>query len=190
MSISNEQHERLTAFRRELHAHPEVSLNEVGTAKRVTKFLQDLKPEELLTGVGVNGIMALFDSGKPGPTRLFRCELDALPITEVNTFAYKSTVDGVSHKCGHDGHMTIICGLAEQLANKRPETGKAWLLFQPAEENGEGAKAMLADPRMRATNPERAYALHNLPGVEAGVVLLREGSFNASVNSIIINFTG
>jgi len=86
--------------------------------------------------------------------------------------------------------MAILCGLAEQLAKERPLTGKSWLLFQPAEENGEGAKAMLADPRMRATKPERAYALHNLPGVEAGAVLLREGSFNASVNSIIITFKG
>ena len=158
MKMTTEQHQRLTAFRRELHAHPEVSLNEVETAKRVTKFLQHLKPDELLTGVGVNGIMALFESGKPGPTRLFRCELDALPIAELNTFEYKSKYAGVAHKCGHDGHMTILCGLAEQLANKRPETGKAWLLFQPAEENGEGAKAMLADHRMRATAPERVYA--------------------------------
>ena len=188
--ITTEQHERLTALRRELHAHPEVSLNEKWTAKRIAEFLQQLKPDELLTEVGVHGVMALFDSGKPGPVRLFRCELDALPITEVNTFAYKSTVEGVSHKCGHDGHMAILCGLAEQLAKERPLTGKSWLLFQPAEENGEGAKAMLADPRMRATKPERVYALHNLPGVEAGAVLLREGSFNASVNSIIITFKG
>lgn len=190
MMITCEQHERLTALRRELHAHPEVSQNEKWTAKRITEFLRGLQPDELLTDVGVHGVMALFDSGKPGPVRLFRCELDALPITEVNTFAYRSTIPGVSHKCGHDGHMSILCGLAERLAKQRPATGKAWLVFQPAEENGEGAKAMLADPRMRATKPERAYALHNLPGVEAGAVLLREGSFNASVNSIIVTFKG
>jgi amidohydrolase len=188
--IGEAQHKRLTAFRKELHKFPEVSLNEAETAKRVAAFLQELKPDELLTQVGEHGVMALFDSGKPGPVRMFRCELDALPITEVNTFEHKSTVPGVSHKCGHDGHMAIVCGLAERLAEERPATGKAWLLFQPAEENGEGAKAMLADARMRATKPERAYALHNLPGVEAGAVLLREGSFNASVNSIIVVFKG
>ncbi|MCB0771662.1 MAG: amidohydrolase [Flavobacteriales bacterium] len=188
--IGQAQHERLTALRKELHRFPELSLNEAGTAKRIATFLQELKPDELLTQVGKHGVMALFDSGKPGPVRLFRCELDALPITEVNTFEHKSNVPGVSHKCGHDGHMAIVCGLAERLAEERPATGKAWLLFQPAEENGEGAKAMLADARMRVTKPDRAYALHNLPGVEAGAVLLREGSFNASVNSIIVVFKG
>lgn len=134
--------------------------------------------------------MALFDSGKPGPVRLFRCELDALPIMEENIFAHRSGNEGVSHKCGHDGHMAIVTGLAERLAQDRPATGKAWLLYQPAEENGEGAKAVMADERMKAIGPDRVYALHNLPGVPRGQVLLREGAFNASVNSIIITFKG
>ncbi|HQW06525.1 MAG TPA: amidohydrolase [Flavobacteriales bacterium] len=188
--ITPEQHERLTALRRELHAHPELSGKESHTAERISALLARLKPDDLLTQVGGTGVMALFDSGKPGPTRLFRCELDALPITEVNTFEYRSSVDGVSHKCGHDGHMTILYGLAEELAAQRPTAGKVWLLFQPAEENGEGAKAVMADERMQAIVPDRVYALHNLPGVPRGQVLLREGSFNASVNSIIVAFNG
>lgn len=190
MSLSVEQLERIVALRKELHAHPEVSLNEARTAERIRAYLARLESDELLTQVGVHGVMALFDSGKPGPVRMFRCELDALPIEEENTFAYRSTSPGVSHKCGHDGHMAILTGLAERLAEERPLNGKTWLLYQPAEENGEGAKAVLADARMRAIKPDRVYALHNLPGVTQGNVLLREGPFNASVNSIIVTFKG
>ncbi len=190
MSLTKEQFERIVQLRRELHAHPEVSLNEKATAARISTYLKGLKPDEILTDVGGHGVMALFDSGTPGPVRLFRCELDALPIEEENTFDHRSTVPGVSHKCGHDGHMAILSGLAECLSVDRPKEGKVWLLYQPAEENGEGAKAVLQDQRMRAIAPERVYALHNLPGVTLGNILLREGPFNASVNSIIITFKG
>ncbi|MEZ4807645.1 MAG: amidohydrolase [Flavobacteriales bacterium] len=190
MSLSNAQFARIVALRKELHAHPEISQHEAATARRITEYLKGLGPDDLLTGVGEHGVLALFDSGKPGPTRMFRCELDALPIQEVNTFTHRSTVEGVSHKCGHDGHMAIMTGLAERLAEQRPASGKAWLLYQPAEENGEGAKAVLADARMRAIAPDHVYALHNIPGAAQGRVLLREGPFNASVNSIIITFIG
>lgn len=190
MNMTEDQLKRLTALRRELHASPELSGKEYRTAERVSAYLAEKRPDALMSGVGTTGVMVLFDSRKPGPVRLFRCELDALPISEINTFEHRSTVEGVSHKCGHDGHMTILCGLADRLAEQRPTTGKAWLLFQPAEENGEGAKAVMADPRMQAIKPDRVFALHNLPGVPKGQVMLREGSFNASVNSIIVVFKG
>jgi len=190
MSLNTEQIERLTALRRELHANPERSGQEVRTAERIRAYIARLEPDELLVHVGGTGVMALFDSGRPGPVRLFRCELDALPITEENTFAHRSMVEGTSHKCGHDGHMAILCGLAECLSEERPANGKAWLLFQPAEENGEGARAVLADERMRAVAPDQVFALHNLPGVPRAKVMLRDGAFTASVNSIIITFLG
>lgn len=180
----------LTALRHELHANPETSGREALTAERIRAFLARLEPDELLTNVGGHGVMALFDSGKPGPVRMIRCELDALPIEEVNSFAHRSTVKGVSHKCGHDGHMAILCGLAKRLAAERPPDGRTWLLFQPSEENGEGAKAVLSDERMRALHIDRVYALHNIPGLARGTVRLKEGAFTASVNSIIIVFTG
>lgn len=190
MNLITDRIERLTALRQELHANPERSGHELRTAERIRGHIARLEPDELLVRVGGTGVMALFDSGEPGPVRLFRCELDALPITEVNTFAHRSTVEGFSHKCGHDGHMAILCGLAECLSEARPSTGKVWLLFQPAEENGEGAKAVLADERMRAIKPDRVFALHNLPGVPRATVMVREGAFTASVNSIIVTFLG
>ncbi|HRF81077.1 MAG TPA: amidohydrolase [Flavobacteriales bacterium] len=188
--MNTEKIDRLTALRRELHANPERSGQELRTAERIRAYIARLEPDELLIHVGGTGVMALFDSGTPGPVRLFRCELDALPIAEENTFPHRSLVEGASHKCGHDGHMAILCGLAECLAEERPASGKVWLLFQPAEENGEGAKAVLADERMRAIKPDRVFALHNLPGVASGTVMVRDGAFTASVNSIIITFLG
>lgn len=190
MSLNTERIERVTALRRELHANPERSGQELRTAERIRAYIARLEPDELRVHVGGTGVLALFDSGTPGPVRLFRCELDALPITEENTFAHRSVVEGTSHKCGHDGHMAILCGLAECLSEERPASGKVWLLFQPAEENGEGAKAVLADERMRAINPDRVFALHNLPGIARGTVMVRDGAFTASVNSISVTFLG
>jgi amidohydrolase len=134
----------LIKFRHELHRHPEVSGQEQQTAERIKNYLLPLQPDELLTDVGGHGIVATFDSGKSGPTLLFRAELDALPIQEINTFEYGSSVAGVSHKCGHDGHTTTLCGLAESLAKNRPQRGKVHLLFQPAEETSIGAAAVLS----------------------------------------------
>jgi len=182
--------EQLIALRRELHAHPETAMEEEWTARRITKYLENLKPDELLTGVGGTGVLARFDGAEDGPVLLFRCELDALAIEEENDFAHRSTIDGRSHKCGHDGHMTILCGLAEKLAAERPAKGTVWLLFQPAEENGEGAKAVLEDERMKALNVERVFALHNLPGFPKGSIQLRDDTFTAAVNSIVITLKG
>lgn len=181
---------KLTDLRQELHAHPETAMEEEWTSKRITKYLKTLKPDELLTGIGGTGVIARFDGKGEGPALLFRCELDALPIEEENDFEHRSTIDGKSHKCGHDGHMAILCGLAERLAAERPAKGRAWLVFQPAEENGLGAEAVLADERVKALRFDRVFALHNLPGVPKGTVMLRDDSFTAAVNSIIITLKG
>lgn len=181
---------KLRDLRHELHAHPEISGNEHRTAERITEYLQSLKPDELLTNIGGTGILARFDGASEGKELLFRAELDALPIQEENEVAHRSNVDGVSHKCGHDGHMAILCGLAERLAEKRPAKGRVWLLFQPAEENGEGAKAILADPRSDVIGEPTVFALHNLPGIPKGTVMMRENTFTAAVVSIIIKLQG
>jgi len=180
----------LKAFRKELHAHPEVSGEERETAQRVIRLLEQYAPDRLLTGIGGHGIIATYDSGREGPQLLFRAELDALPIQEVNTFGHRSQRKGVSHKCGHDGHATILCGLAMELAAQRPEKGSVHLLFQPAEENGEGANAMLADERFSAISPDLVFAFHNLPGYPLGAAVVRDGIFTAAVNSIIIHLHG
>lgn len=180
----------LGAFRRDLHAHPEISGEEKKTAKRVLTVLNELKPDELLTEVSGTGILATFGTDEQGPQVMVRCELDALPIQEVNDFAYTSTSKGVSHKCGHDGHMAILTGLAEKLSAKRPAKGRVHLMYQPAEENGAGAAAVLKDPRMKDKHFDLVLALHNLPGYPLGSVVVRKGAFTASVNSMVIAFQG
>lgn len=181
---------KLATFRRHLHEHPEVSGEEVRTAAFIQEVLQDLGSDCLMTEVGGTGVLAHFDSGQPGPALLFRAELDALPIQEVNEFAHRSAISGVSHKCGHDGHMTILLGLAHWLRDHRPVKGKALLLFQPSEENGAGASAVLEDPRLSDLQLDYVFALHNLPGYPKHEILLKAGPFTAAVNSIIIKLYG
>ncbi|MDN4166088.1 amidohydrolase [Cytophagales bacterium LB-30] len=179
----------LAAFRKELHQHPEVSGQERETAQRIIHFLEKLNPQELITSLGGTGVLATFGGKEAEPEILLRCELDALPIQEINTFAHASQSRGVSHKCGHDGHMAVLCGVAEWLSQQKNLHGKVHLLFQPAEENGEGAKAVLADSRFQLS-PDWVFAFHNLPGYPLGQVVYREGTFTAAVNSLIFRFTG
>jgi amidohydrolase len=182
--------EKLRTLRHELHAHPELSGQERQTAKRITAYLQTLKPDELLTDLGGHGIVATFDSGGSGPALLLRSELDALPIEETNTFAHRSSISGISHKCGHDGHSTILCGVAELLARQRPGKGKVHLLFQPAEETGSGAEAVLNDPRFSSITPDMAIALHNFPGYPLHSVIIKKGIFTAAVSSLALRLQG
>jgi len=183
--MSNE----LIQLRHWLHAYPELSGVESKTAEHIVQFIEKLEPDKIVTNLGGNGVLVLFDSGKPGKTILFRSELDALPIQEVNKFAYRSVTDGISHKCGHDGHTTILCVLAEKLSAEKPLTGKVYLLFQPAEETGEGAKLVVEDSQFDI-KPDYIFAFHNLPGYTKGTIVVKEDLFSASVNSIIIKLKG
>lgn len=180
----------LLKIRRYLHAHPEVSGEEYQTAATVVELVSKYNPTKIIKNVGGTGVIAVFDSGKKGDTILFRSELDALPIQEINDFEYRSTVDGVAHKCGHDGHSTILIGLAKQLFEHPLENGKVVLLFQPAEEDGSGAKAVLEDPKFAEIQPDYVFAFHNLPGYPLNEVVIKEDSFTAAVKSIIIKFHG
>lgn len=180
----------LVKLRKVLHKHPELSGHETETAKRIAGFLGSYKPTQLIEGIGGTGVAAVFAYFDHGPTVLVRCELDALPIQEINTFEYKSETDGVSHKCGHDGHMAIVAGVAAHLSKNRPKVGKVVLLFQPAEENGEGAKAVLEDPQFEEIKPDYVVALHNLPSYAKHHIVCRPNSFTASVQSIIIKLHG
>jgi amidohydrolase len=180
----------LLKIRRYLHAHPELSEGEYQTAETIVGFISKYNPTRIIENVGGTGVVVIFDSGKKGKTILFRSELDALPIQEINDFAYRSTVDGVAHKCGHDGHSTILIGLAKQLSEQSLENGKVVLLFQPAEENGSGAKAVLEDSRFAEIQPDYVFAFHNLPGFPLNQVVIKDGSFTAAVKSIIIKFYG
>ena len=121
---------------------------------------------------------------------LFRAELDALPIEELGQPAYRSTIQGTGHMCGHDGHMTILMALARLVSRNRPATGRVILLFQPAEENGEGAARVIADPRYLAIKPDWAFALHNMPGLPFGHATLRPGTMMCASQGLRIDLTG
>ena len=177
--------------RKELHRMAELSEHEYKTAKRIAKELRPFHPDNLIENLGGTGIAAVFEGKEPGKTLLFRAELDALPIQEINEFEHRSDTDGVSHKCGHDGHMTTLLALAEKLRNEQlPQKGRVVLLFQPAEENGEGAKAILADPKFKDIEPDEVFSWHNLPGYEMNSVILKKDNFNAAVKSIIVKLHG
>ena len=180
----------LILLRKELHQHPEVSGEEIKTAKRVLSFLENYPPDEVITEIGKTGVAAIYKGKKTGKTILFRCELDALPIEEINIFEHRSLSKGVSHKCGHDGHIAILCGLAIELHQKRPVSGNVILLFQPAEEDGTGAQKVFLDPKFAVLQPDYVFALHNLPGYEMHQIVVKNNTFTCAVNSIIIKLKG
>ncbi|RNL90735.1 amidohydrolase [Sinomicrobium pectinilyticum] len=182
--------ERLTRLRKYLHRHPEVSGKEHETAKTILSFLRKHTPDQVVTHLGGTGIAAIYKGTERGKTVLIRCELDALPIPEVNTFLHRSGTPGISHKCGHDGHMAIVAGLAVLLHRYRPEKGRVILLFQPSEEDGNGAKCVLADNRFGDMDPDYVFALHNLPSFPEGQIVIKEGTFTPAVHSIIIMLKG
>ncbi|MBD2754959.1 amidohydrolase [Spirosoma validum] len=176
-------------FRHALHQFPEISGQEVETQKRIKAFVKQFNPDAIQE-VGGTGLLLQYGLGEGGPVTLIRADTDALPIQEVNAFAHKSRIEGVSHKCGHDGHTAILARLASLLAVKPFRNGRVYLVFQPAEETGQGAEAVLNDPFFTSIQPDRVFALHNLPGYEQGVVVCRPGPFTASVLSMIVTFTG
>ena len=181
---------KLHNFRKHLHQNPELSNLEHQTAQKVVDYLTPLLPDQILTEIGGTGVAVIFNGEQPGDHVLFRCELDALPIHEKNNFAHRSNVDGVSHKCGHDGHMAILCGLAEKFSHNRAFSGKRILLFQPAEETGEGAIAVTKDKQFKTLEVDYCYALHNLPGIPLGQVQIRAGTFNCASQGLSIKLTG
>ncbi|TQD34079.1 amidohydrolase [Rhodobacter capsulatus] len=188
--LSNSDVIALTAFRQALHRAPEVSGAEAGTARAVVAELMKSRPDRLLTGLGGHGVAAIWEGAEPGPTVLIRCELDALPILETGTVAHRSDVPGKAHLCGHDGHMAIVAGVARGLARQKPRRGRAVLLFQPAEEDGSGAAAVIADPAFAQIRPDLALSLHNYPGLALGHGVVRPGPANCASRGIRIRLTG
>lgn len=188
--LSNSDVIALTAFRQALHRAPELSGAEAGTARAVVAELTQSRPDRLLTGLGGHGVAAIWEGAEPGPTVLIRCELDALPILETGTVAHRSQVPGKAHLCGHDGHMAIVAGVARGLARQKPRRGRAVLLFQPAEEDGSGAAAVIADPAFAQIRPDLALSLHNYPGLALGHGVVRPGPANCASRGIRIRLTG
>lgn len=181
----------ITALRHRLHQSPELSGEEWQTANIMADFLGGCKNVHLVTEVGGHGLAAVFgQENHDGPTVMFRAELDALPIAEKMLIPYASTNSGVSHKCGHDGHMATLAGLALNLSHTPPTKGKAVLLLQPAEETGKGALAMRHDPKLADLAPDWVFAQHNLPGYPSGTVVIRDGAFASGSCGMTITLTG
>lgn len=181
----------LEALRHALHQHPETAHTEAQSAQRIAAFLAQYPPDELLTGVGGHGLLATYRGAAPGPEVLIRADFDALPIEEANPeLPYRSVHPGRAHLCGHDGHTTIVCAVASHLARRRPARGTVRLLYQPAEEVGEGAQRMLDDPRLSALAPDWAFALHNLPGRPRHEISCRAGTFAAASVGLEARLTG
>ncbi len=184
------QETKLTEFRHWLHRHPELSGFEDTTSAALADHIALYEPDRLVTDLGGRGIAAVFAGSEPGPRILLRCDMDALPINEVTDIPYRSAIAGVSHKCGHDGHMTILMGVAARLHENPPARGSVVLLFQPAEETGEGARRVIADIKFRDIEPDFVFALHNLPGFPLGSIVLKNGAFSSASRGIMVELTG
>jgi amidohydrolase len=181
---------RLVALRRELHAHAELAGKEIETSRIIRGFVEENTPDGLVTGLGGYGLAVVFDSGEPGPTVMFRTEIDAIPVHETNDFGHRSRHDGVAHKCGHDGHAATVAGLVARCAGKPPSRGRLVLLFQPAEETGAGARGVLEDQQFGRLEPDWIFALHNLPGEIFGEIQIKSGPFTAGSVGAILKLEG
>jgi amidohydrolase len=179
----------LVAWRRHLHAHPELSTEERETAAFVAERLTELGIP-FVTGVGGHGVVAtLFRPGSDRSVAL-RADMDALPIPEETNLAYASTRPGVMHACGHDGHTASLLGAARLLLHDSSWRGTIRLIFQPAEEGAGGARAMLADGLLERFPFERIFAFHNWPGLEAGTVMLHAGPVMAAGQRFCVTLHG
>ena len=190
MRLSSLDIAELADWRRAQHRLPEVSGHEAETARRVCAVLAPLQPDQVITGLGGHGVAAVWHGAKPGETVMFRAELDALPIEEISAAAHRSAVPGVAHLCGHEGHMTWLMGLARLIARQRPARGRVVLMFQPAEEDGSGAAAVVADPRYGAIRPDWAFGMHNFPGLPFGFCGIKPGTIACASQGLKICLSG
>ena len=182
--------EMLEQLRKKLHMHAELSGNEIMTRNILRDFLSKNATSGKIVEIGKTGLALIFEGKNPGPCIMFRAETDALPINDDQNLTYKSVNTGISHKCGHDGHATVLCGLACLLEKQFSNTGTIILLFQPAEETGKGADEMLADPLFESFTPDYVFALHNLPGFDAGSVIVKKEQFASASKGMIIKLIG
>lgn len=177
-------------IREHLHRHPELSGQEIRTTRFILQYLQRFSPTHLHEWGKGCGVIAEYCFSATGPTLLFRADIDAVAIQEKADHSYSSEIPGVSHKCGHDGHTTILLALADLLYRHPLSRGRILLLFQPSEENGQGAQTVLQDAWFRQQKIDQAFALHNLPGFPCNTIVCRTGSFTCSVISCAIVVDG
>jgi amidohydrolase len=182
-------HDRLTGWRRHLHAHAELTLHERETAAFVQACLSELGIP-FTAGIGGHGVVATLSRGQSNRSVGLRADMDALPIHETSGVPYASKNPDVMHACGHDGHTTSLLGAAALLALDPTWSGTVQLVFQPAEEGGGGAKSMIADGLFDRFPMERIFAYHNWPGLEAGTVAVHDGPVMAAGNRLHFTIDG
>ena len=184
-------HAEITAWRRDIHAHPELLYDVHRTAASVADKLKAFGCDEVVTGLGRTGVVGVIRGRKPGGKAVgLRADMDALPIEEATNLPYKSTVPGKMHACGHDGHTAMLLGAAKYLADTRNFAGTAIVIFQPAEEGGAGARAMIRDGLLDRFGIQEVFGMHNYPGMPVGQFGIRSGPMMASTDTVAINLEG
>ncbi|MBT9505925.1 M20 aminoacylase family protein [Rhodoferax sp.] len=185
-------HPEIMAFRRDLHAHPELGFEEVYTSKRVQEALKVCGVDEIHTGIGKTGVVAIIRGRANQSGRMvgLRADMDALPMTENNDFAWKSAKAGLMHGCGHDGHTAMLVGAARYLAETRNFDGTAVLIFQPGEEGYAGAKAMIDDGLFERFPVNAVFGMHNWPAMRPGTIGINPGPMMAAADRVTIEITG
>jgi hippurate hydrolase len=185
-------HSDITAWRRDFHAHPEILYDVHRTAASVAEKLQAFGCDEVVPGIGRTGVVGVIRGRKQGSgkTVALRADMDALPITELSDLPYKSTAPGKMHACGHDGHTAMLLGAARYLAETRNFDGTVVVVFQPAEEGGAGALAMLEDGMAERFGIDEFYGMHNYPGMPVGEFGINSGPIMAAADYVTIDIEG
>ena len=181
--------EDLINIRKYFHQHPELSGKEYNTINKIESLVKNYKPTSILN-LANTGKAFVFDSKILGKTTIIRADIDALPIQENNALPHKSKNKGVSHLCGHDGHTTIVIGLAQYLKKFPPAKGKVVLLFQPAEETGNGAHQVIQDKNFKKIEPDYVFGLHNIPSEKLHTIICKENTFASASKGMTIKLIG
>ena len=195
MPIKNrfaELYPTIVEWRHDFHRNPELQYELPKTAAKVADLLRSFGCDEVVEGVGKSGVVGVIHGQVDTSRRVIglRADMDALPIDEKSDVLYKSEVPGVMHACGHDGHTSMLLGAAQYLCETRNFDGKAAVIFQPAEEGGAGAKAMIDDGLVTRFNIDEFYGIHNMPGIETGKFAIRQGPLMASADRFKIILKG
>ncbi len=185
-----EFHADMTGWRRDLHAHPEIGLQEHRTSTVVADLLRGFGVDEVHTGIAQTGVVGVIRGSIAGEAIGLRADMDALPIVEETGKPYASQTPGVMHACGHDGHTTMLLGAARYLAETRNFAGTAYVIFQPAEENFGGGDLMVKDGLFERFPMRQVFGMHNWPGVPANIFKWRDGPVMAAVATIEIDING
>lgn len=185
-------HAEIAEWRQDVHANPELGFDVFRTAELVAKKLKAFGVDEVATGVGKTGVVGVVKGRRTDSGRVvgLRADMDALPIMETTGLPYASRAEGKMHACGHDGHTAMLLGAAKYLSETRNFNGTAILIFQPAEERGDGATAMIDDGMMERFGIQEVFGMHNLPNLPVGEFAIRPGAILAAADSFIIDIEG